>query len=399
MRDPRSLYELERRRPGAARAAARRGADRVRRRRLRRRADDRVPARRRSTRTVVATFDADELLDYRARRPIIFFQGDHLTDYRPPRLSLDLARDEIGQQFLLLTGYEPDFQWERFTAAVLGLIDALEVSSTTWVNSIPMPVPHTRPIGVTVSGNRTDLIEAMSIWRPTHAGAVERAAPRRVPPAGAGASDGGVRAAHPALPLRHRVPARPRSPRSRAISASTGPDLPDRRAARAGPRVRRPHRRAGRRERRAREARRHARGAPRLLHGGHDAARRRSPTRTASCRRPTRSRPSSRSSWPTGARATTTPRSAADARGAASGNAPGAPRVVIKRGERRWMRGSQRTIARTACLYNGSRTRSGLLVRHVRAVQADLTWVLIVSENDRAESTSRRPMRARAARR
>ena len=27
--------------------------------------------------TVVATFDADELLDYRARRPIILFEGDH----------------------------------------------------------------------------------------------------------------------------------------------------------------------------------------------------------------------------------------------------------------------------------------------------------------------------------
>src|SRR5215207_8817922 len=117
--------------------------------------------------TVVATFDADELLDYRARRPIILFQGDHLTDYRPPRLSLDLARDELGQPFLLLTGYEPDFQWERFGTAVLGLIDQLQVASTTWINSIPMPVPHTRPIGVTVSGNRSDLIEAMSIWRPT----------------------------------------------------------------------------------------------------------------------------------------------------------------------------------------------------------------------------------------
>jgi hypothetical protein len=116
---------------------------------------------------VIATFDADELLDYRARRPIIMFEGDHLTDYRPPRLSLDLARDEIGQQFLLLTGFEPDFQWERFSAAVLGLIDRFEVGSTTWINSIPMPVPHTRPIGVTVSGNRSDLIEAMSVWRPT----------------------------------------------------------------------------------------------------------------------------------------------------------------------------------------------------------------------------------------
>ena len=73
--------------------------------------------------TVVATFDVDELLDYRARRPIILFEGDHLTEYTPPRLALDLARDELGQPFLLLTGFEPDFRWEQFTAAVLALVD------------------------------------------------------------------------------------------------------------------------------------------------------------------------------------------------------------------------------------------------------------------------------------
>lgn len=116
---------------------------------------------------VVAEFDADELLDYRARRPIILFEGDHLGDFRPPKLVLSLARDEIGQPFLLLTGYEPDFQWNRFGRAVLGLIDDLQVASTTWINAIPMPVPHTRPISMTVSGNRADLTEAMSVWRPT----------------------------------------------------------------------------------------------------------------------------------------------------------------------------------------------------------------------------------------
>jgi len=115
---------------------------------------------------VIAEFDADLLLDYRARRPIIYFDQDHLTDYQPPRLRLYLAHDEIGQPFLLLAGFEPDFRWEQFTAAVLALVNRFTVSSTTWVHAIPMPVPHTRPIGVTVSGNRTDLIESMSVWRP-----------------------------------------------------------------------------------------------------------------------------------------------------------------------------------------------------------------------------------------
>jgi hypothetical protein len=114
----------------------------------------------------VATFDSDALLDYRARRPLIYFDHDHLSDYRPSTLKLYLATDEVGQPFLLLTGYEPDFQWERFTAAVLQLVDRYQVKTTTWVNAIPMPVPHTRSIGVTVSGNRTELIDSMSIWKP-----------------------------------------------------------------------------------------------------------------------------------------------------------------------------------------------------------------------------------------
>ncbi|TFC52600.1 proteasome assembly chaperone family protein [Cryobacterium shii] len=116
--------------------------------------------------TVIATFHPDLLLDYRARRPIIYFDQDHLTGYQPPALRLYLARDEIGQPFLLLAGYEPDFRWDQFTAAVLKLVRRFTVASTTWVHAIPMPVPHTRPIGVTVSGNRSDLIESMSVWRP-----------------------------------------------------------------------------------------------------------------------------------------------------------------------------------------------------------------------------------------
>ncbi len=116
--------------------------------------------------TTIVEFDNDILLDYRARRPTIFFDEDHLAEYTPARLGLYLAHDEIGQPFLFLTGYEPDFQWERFTTAVVDLIDKLKVKTTTWVHAIPMPVPHTRPISVTVSGNRAELIETMSIWKP-----------------------------------------------------------------------------------------------------------------------------------------------------------------------------------------------------------------------------------------
>lgn len=115
----------------------------------------------------VLMFDNDALLDYRARRPIMVFEETRITEYRRPELALRLAHDELGTPFLLLTGYEPDFQWERFVAALLGIIERYGIASTTWVHAIPMPVPHTRPIGVTVSGTRDELIEAFSVWRPS----------------------------------------------------------------------------------------------------------------------------------------------------------------------------------------------------------------------------------------
>ena len=115
----------------------------------------------------VAVFDNDRLLDYRARRPVIEFEEDHLTSFTPARLVLSLAKDEIGRPFLLLTGYEPDFLWEGFAAALIGLLERWDVSSTTWVQSVPMPVPHTRDLQVTVGGTRRELIDSMSVWRPT----------------------------------------------------------------------------------------------------------------------------------------------------------------------------------------------------------------------------------------
>ncbi|GAA3771241.1 PAC2 family protein [Microbacterium kribbense] len=115
---------------------------------------------------LVGSFDNDVLLDYRARRPVITFDGERLTDYRPQRLELTLTRDAVGAPFLLLSGYEPDFVWEGFSRAVIGLAQQHEVASVTWLHSIPMPVPHTRPIGTTVSGTRDKLTAAHSVWRP-----------------------------------------------------------------------------------------------------------------------------------------------------------------------------------------------------------------------------------------
>jgi hypothetical protein len=112
----------------------------------------------------LATFDVDQLLDYRSRRPTMMFVEDHWEDYEEPRLELHLLHDDAGAPFLLLTGPEPDLQWERFTAAVTALVRRLDVRLTVGLNAIPMAVPHTRPAGVTAHATRRDLIGGFEPW-------------------------------------------------------------------------------------------------------------------------------------------------------------------------------------------------------------------------------------------
>jgi predicted ATP-grasp superfamily ATP-dependent carboligase len=113
---------------------------------------------------VIATFDVDQLLDYRSRRPAMIFVEDHWESYDDPFLRLHLVHDPAGQPFLLLAGCEPDIQWERFIAAVRTLIEQLDVRLTIGVHGIPMGVPHTRATGVTGHGTRRELVAGMQPW-------------------------------------------------------------------------------------------------------------------------------------------------------------------------------------------------------------------------------------------
>lgn len=115
---------------------------------------------------ILVQFQNDEFLDYRSRRPMLFFEKDHIESYEPQTLAVYLMKDEADQPFLFLEGYEPDLRWEAFANAILDLVSLLQVKSFTWVHAIPFPIPHTRPVGITVSGNRKDMIERFSEWKP-----------------------------------------------------------------------------------------------------------------------------------------------------------------------------------------------------------------------------------------
>ena len=113
---------------------------------------------------VVARFDADVLVDYRAHRPRMTFDGDRYSSYAAPQILLHAVDDDAGDTFLLLQGPEPDFRWEGFVAAVAGLVERLGVTSVVALQAIPMPVPHTRPVTVTAHAVRRPLIESYPVY-------------------------------------------------------------------------------------------------------------------------------------------------------------------------------------------------------------------------------------------
>jgi len=115
----------------------------------------------------LVTFDVDQLVDYRSRRPEMTFTTDHWVGYAAPELAVHVVRDLGNMPFLLLHGPEPDVQWERFIAAVGTLVAELDVRMVIGLNAIPMAVPHTRPPKVIAHGNPADLVADYPKWLPT----------------------------------------------------------------------------------------------------------------------------------------------------------------------------------------------------------------------------------------
>jgi PAC2 family len=107
--------------------------------------------------TVVATFDADRLFDYRARRPTL-----EIVDGRPSSLAwpeLSVRHTRIGDRDLLvLAGPEPDYRWRALADAAVKLTKELGIAEWISLGSIPAAVPHTRPVPVLGTESKPGLL-------------------------------------------------------------------------------------------------------------------------------------------------------------------------------------------------------------------------------------------------
>lgn len=105
---------------------------------------------------VVATFDADQLVDQRSRRPTQRIVNGVLETLIWPEIQLRHGTDAAGNDLLLLVGPEPDYRWRAFTQEVVQLSSELGVRLAVGVGGFPAPMPHTRPIRIIATATDGD---------------------------------------------------------------------------------------------------------------------------------------------------------------------------------------------------------------------------------------------------
>lgn len=114
--------------------------------------------------SVVASFNLDELLDYRARRPSVTIDRNRITKSEKLSLDVRIVRDVNGEPFLLVAGPEPDLKWEAFAHAIVELAQRANVSRVISLYSAPMTVPHTRPLVVSAHASDPSLVRKYHTW-------------------------------------------------------------------------------------------------------------------------------------------------------------------------------------------------------------------------------------------
>jgi len=108
--------------------------------------------------TTVAQFDTDQLLDQRARRPILTVVDGVTQSVEWPELELAIGSDQNDQPFLLLHGPEPDFAWRQFGKAVANIVSAIGVTTTFSMGAYPAPMPHTRPVRISSTASEAEML-------------------------------------------------------------------------------------------------------------------------------------------------------------------------------------------------------------------------------------------------
>src|SRR5256885_1323266 len=105
--------------------------------------------------TPLARIEPELYYDFTVQRPRTRLEdGERVLDWPENRFSV-ASPPGAGRDFLLLTGVEPHLRWRSFIAAIEEILRATGSTTSLTLAAQPASVPHTRPIGVTLSASET----------------------------------------------------------------------------------------------------------------------------------------------------------------------------------------------------------------------------------------------------
>ncbi len=104
-----------------------------------------------------ATFDDEQLIDLRARRPQLRISdgvSESLSFVQPV---VQVGVDRLGSGIALLSGPEPDFAWRSFAEAVVEIGRNMDARMLVGLGGFPAGAPHTRPIKLAATASSSEL--------------------------------------------------------------------------------------------------------------------------------------------------------------------------------------------------------------------------------------------------
>ena len=117
---------------------------------------------------VLATFDGDAFVDYRARRPMVRISDGVAEGLSWPEIELRTGHDRSGKDLMALVGPEPDMAWRAFVAAVVDLSVEVGVRLVVALGAFPITVPHTRPVKLAATATSRELAEKVGVVKGSH---------------------------------------------------------------------------------------------------------------------------------------------------------------------------------------------------------------------------------------
>lgn len=110
---------------------------------------------------LLAKFDSDAFIDYRARRPTMELRDGVNTRLVWDDIELRVGHDTKKRAVLTLSGPEPDSRWREFAAVVTDLAGKLGVRQMVALGAYPYATPHTRPPRLSSSSPSEEVLASL----------------------------------------------------------------------------------------------------------------------------------------------------------------------------------------------------------------------------------------------